>query len=170
MLRMGEDPSTLTDAEESETATLADRLRLDLESTLAKAILETPRGQLTGWQPLDGGGMRELEDGSVLLPLPDDFLMLHSVRLRGWERAVTEISEAGSFAAVMQGSRWAGLRGCGQRPVAVEAVWSDGSDESDRRCLRLHGAHDTPPALAEGWYMPAPRIDAEGFIELGIRN
>lgn len=153
LLRMGEDPNSITNAEESEVATLVDRLRIDLEPALVKEILSTPRDRLTGWRLLDDAGIRTMEDGSVRLPLPDDFLLLYCVRLKGWERAVTEITPADSIDAHLQGARWPGLRASAQRPLAVMEPYGD-----EGRAIRLYGTHSDPPALAEGWYLPLPIV------------
>lgn len=161
LISRGEDPTTLTDAEESGVATLRDKILQELEQRLADIILATPCDRLAGWRLLDDAGITETEDGSAMLPLPDDFLMLHSARLKGWERCVTGYVTADSPEALMQGSRWPGLRATAERPLAV--MWPDGDGG---RALRLYGAHTTPPALAEGWYMPAPRIDNDGTIEI----
>ena len=155
----GENPALLAGCEETETATMADRLTLELEQKTAEAILETPRNQLTGWRLLDDRGLTAQEDGSVTLPLPDDFLRLYCVRLKGWARSVTETSAHDSPEALLQTHPVKGLRASAARPLAV--IHPDG----DGRCLRLHGAHADPPEIEEGWYMPAPRIDADGFID-----
>lgn len=147
--------------EESETATLADRILLEMEDCAAEAVASTPPAELTGWQLLDDEGLETLEEGSARLPLPDDFLLLFILRLSGWQRGVTEIRLPGSQAAMMQGSRWAGLRGSRQRPVAVLEASANGG-----RALRLYGPHDVPVSIVEGWYMPAPRIDSEGNINV----
>lgn len=160
MVRMGETPTNTTSVEADGEVTLAYRLRGLVEPCAAEAILATPRERLTGWRLLDDAGMQEMEDGSVRLPLPDDFLLLYCLRLKGWERSVTEILAPDSAVGRLQGSRHAGLGGTSQRPVAV--VYPDG----DGRCLRLYGKHATPATVEEGWYMPAPRIAADDTIDL----
>ncbi len=160
MVRMGVDPTSITDADVSEEATLAYRLRSQLEACAAEVILATPRNELTGWQLLDDAAITEMEDGSVKLPLPDDFLLLYCLRLKGWEREVTEFHTPDSPIGRLQGNRQLGLRGTAQRPVAV--VFPDG----DGRCLRLYGVHTQPPQLADGWYMPAPRIQDDDTIDI----
>lgn len=159
-LLMGETPSNLISGEESCCATLADRIALEIELKAAQAVAATPREELTGWRLLDDAGLTELEDGSALLPLPSDFLMLHTLRLSGWERSVTEVAAADTLAARLQSGRWEGLRGTPERPVAVLTPRAAGMS------LRLYGAHNAPPAVEEGWYMPVPRADSEGYIDL----
>lgn len=160
MVRMGVAPSNTTSVEVDGELTLAYRLRELVEPCATEAILATPRERLTGWRLLGGAGMQEMEDGSAMLPLPDDFLLLHSLRLDGWERSVTEIHAPDSGMGRLQGGRHSGLRGTSQRPVAVVYPHGDG------RCLRLFGRHARPAELAEGWYMPMPRIADDDTIDL----
>lgn len=147
--------------EESEAATLADRILLEIEDCAAEAVASTPQAKLTGWKRLADDGLETMEDGSARLPLPDDFLTLFALRLAGWQRSVTEIHPPGSPAALMQKNRWEGLRGSRQRPAAVLEATNDGG-----RALRLYGSHTMPASIAEGWYMPAPRLDSDGNIDV----
>lgn len=143
---------------------LADRVRMSVEDCAARAILKTEPSRLTGWRLLPGDGLRLCDDGSVTLPLPDDYLMLHSLRLAGWEREVTEALPPRHWLRSLQGSRWHGLRGVPQRPLAFEDLDADGSP-----CLRLfshQGDSEEEPRLESGWYMPRPSIDRNGDIDI----
>lgn len=157
---MGENPELMGTGSECETATLADRLRLEIELRAAEAVTSTPPALLDGWKSLPHEGMAEMEDGSVMLPLPSDFLMLHTLRLEGWERDVTEISNPDTLTAKLQKWSRGAMKGSRQRPVAVMTPTDTG------KALRLHGAHAMPPEMAEGWYMPYPVIAPDGFIDL----
>lgn len=159
-LLIGETPSWNVDPEECVGATLADYLRLEIELRATEAVLATPRERLTGWKSLDASGIITKEDGSALLPLPEDFLLLHTLRLSGWERSVTEVHLADSAMAHLQSCRWEALRATPQRPVAVL------EPGDNAMCLHLYGTHSDPAAVEEGWYMPAPRIDSEGYISI----
>ena len=157
-LLLGVCPSHFPDS--SGCPTLADRIRADVVELAAGAILSTPRDRLSGWRLLSDEGLTISGDGSAILPLPEDFLMLHSIRMSGWEREVTEALPSDHWLAKLQGSAWHGLRGTPSRPLAFSAVSPDGG-----KALRLYSV--SPGAtVASGWYMPAPQIDETGEIEI----
>lgn len=149
--------------QESPFPSLGERILQEAEARAAEAVLATPRELLTGWRLLPGDGITLEADGSVTLPLPPDYLMLFCVRLSGWQRAVYEVLPAGSWLRRLQGSRWLGLRGVPERPLAFEQPAADGG-----KCLKLFsaGAGATDVGVTEGWYMPAPQITAAGEIEI----
>ena len=157
---MGETPTHMCSAEECEGATLLDFLSLRIEQVAPEAALATPKELIDNWKPLEGSELTTMEDGSVMLPLPTDFLRLFSLRLEGWSRPVTDFSLPASVAAVLQSGKCASLRGTSERPVAVLAATAEG------RALRLYGKHADPPHLAEGWYLPIPRAAPDGFIDI----
>ena len=140
----GETPPYMCSREESECATLTERLALEIELQAGKAVASTPREELTGWLPLGDEGITESEDGSALLPLPSDFLLLHSVRLAGWERSVTEMALPDSRTARLQSVKWEGLRGTPERPVGILTV------AAGKHGVRLYGNHSHPPTVEEG--------------------
>lgn len=156
----GEDPTTTCDDRECAAPTLAHRIALEIELRAAEAINATPRELLDGWQPLCGDDIESLEDGSAMLPLPDDFLMLLRLRLAGWERDVTDVNLPGSLAAKLQAGGCAALRGSRSRPVATMTACASG------RALRLYGRHTPPPKIEEAWYLPAPRFSDDGCINI----
>jgi len=139
---------------------LRDRLLMEVERCAAKGIADTPVELLTGWSRIPSEGLRVDPDGRGVLTLPEDFLMLHSIRLSGWERSVNVIYGAGHWLRRWQGSRWHGLRGNAQRPLAFHSLCSDGS-----RCIELFSARQGD-SVEEGWYMPAPCIKEDGGIEI----
>lgn len=161
LLLLGESPGFCLPSGEGGMpgGSLRDRLLVEVEASAARAICDTPCELLTGWCRLPDDGFGVDADGRGVLPLPGDFLKLHSLRLSGWERRVTEILEASHWLRRWQGSRWHGLRGTPQRPLAFYAL-----DGSGARCLELFraGAGDR---VEEGWYMATPRIE-DGGIEI----
>jgi len=98
-----------------------------------------------------------------LLPLPDDFLVLHSLRMSDWEREVTEVYPSDHWLTQLQGSRWHGLRGTPSRPLAFETLTKEG-----KRALRLYSS-GKDATLASGWYLPAPKINESDEIDIGCK-
>lgn len=95
----------------------------------------------------------------MTLPLPDDFLLFGSIRMKSWQREVTELLEPSHWLMRLQVSRWKGLRGTPARPLAFLGI-ADG-----KRVVKLYSS---PPGdtLAEAFYIPAPKINAAGEIEI----
>jgi len=162
-LHLGADPDEIPSAAESPYPSLADRIRANLEECVAQAILSTPKGLLTGWRLLPDDGLTVSDDGCVLLPLPDDFLVLHSLRMSDWEREVTEVYPSDHWLTRLQGSRWHGLRGTPSRPLAFETLTKEG-----KRALRLYSS-GKDATLASGWYLPAPKINESDEIDIGCK-
>lgn len=161
LLAMGENPAMCPE----ETGgvipeqTLRAKLRLRVEDKAREAVLTTSPESLEGWRAMPGAGLTVNQDGSAMLPLPSDFLLLHSLRLKSWARPVTRLLSREHWLRRLQGGSWHGLRGCPERPLAFLAVTASG------RAAEMFGAlpGDT---LAEGWYYPRPAIDASGEISL----
>lgn len=82
-LKIGETPATMAAATESEDTTLADRIKLEIELRATEAVIATFPGECSEWEPIDDEGLTDLEDGSAMLPLPEDFLRLCTLRLNG---------------------------------------------------------------------------------------
>lgn len=143
---------------------LADRIRLEVEPCAREAVASASRMALTGWRLLPGDGLRREADGSVTLPLPDDFLMLFSLRMTGWEREVTDPLPASHWLARQQGSRHHGLRATPSRPVAVMTLTAGAGGEGVR-ALRIYGC-EPGCVVDEGWYMPAPSVGSGGEIDV----
>ena len=157
---LGEMPSAMCNGVECEAATLTDYLLTRIEQLAPEAVTDTPAELVDNYKPLEGNGITTMEDGSALLPLPDDFLRLHFLRIEGWARPVTGCYLPESLPAALQSCRCPSLRASASRPVAVLTP-ADGG-----RALRLYGSHSEPAKIAEGWYLPIPRIDADGFIDM----
>lgn len=157
---MGETATHMCSVEECDADTLLDFLSLRIEQLAPEAAMTTPKELIDNWKPLEINGIITMDDGSAMLPLPSDFLRLFSLRLEGWARPVTDFSLPASVAAALQSNKCASLRGTSGRPVAVLAATAQG------RALRLYGKHSDPPHVAEGWYLPIPRADPDGFIDI----
>lgn len=158
---IGEDPDVcLWDSGgEGSRCTLRQRLMLSLEEAAAKAVAETPAAELTGWKPLGSDSLSISQDGTGILPLPEDFLRFLYIRMSGWERRSDRILPSDHWLHGMQSCRWKGLRGTPQRPLVFHGV-SDGAP-----ALELYSCKPGDK-VAEGWYMPAPGINEAGEIEI----
>lgn len=113
-------------------------------------ILVTPPDRLLGWKRLPGQTLTADSEGRVLLTLPDDFLMLLSLRLSNWERPVREVLRADHWLRRLQSLRWPSLRGTPERPLAFFTV-----DTACRPALELFSCDPgSTVQLAEFIYYP----------------
>ena len=140
--------------------TLRVRIRVEVERCAARSVAETPRRFLTGWRKLPSERVAKGPDGRMTVRLPEDYLMLHSLRLSDWERDATEALDHSHWLRRFQESRWHGLRGTAQRPLVFHGIDGEG-----HRCLELFPASEES-LVAEGWYMPAPAVKEDGGIEI----
>ncbi len=122
----------------------------DMIDTDLLRILVTPPDRLSGWKRLPVQTLTADSEGRVLLTLPDDFLMLLSLRLSNWERPVTEVLRADHWLRRLQSSRWPALRGTPERPLAFFTL-----DTACRPALELFSCSPgSTVQLAEFIYHP----------------
>lgn len=153
LIENGSDPSMTGKAPEA----LRRKLEREWKARTAEILLTLPAERLTGWRPWpDCGALMTDKGGRVTVPLPDDFLRLLSLRLNCWESPVIEILAPGDWRRRLQDHRYRGLGATSRHPLAFFT-----SDAEGGRCLELFGS---PPhaavEIAEGWYLPMPRLDA----------
>ena len=90
--------------------------------------------------------------GMAIMPLPDDFLRLLRVRLSDWRRPARIIGDNEPMAR-WQASRFHGIRGNPERPVAVITMQPTG------RVAELYASYaGSQVRIHEAIYMPVPRI------------
>ncbi|MBP3511166.1 MAG: hypothetical protein J6K19_03895 [Prevotella sp.] len=100
----------------------------------------------------------DLESGWVLLP--NDFMRLIVFEMSDWERAVfTAISDTDAEYA-LQRQRVKALRGTAQKPVCVLTTRPEG------RVLEFYSCRSEDAYVRRGQYLPYPRIDGEGGIDI----
>lgn len=100
----------------------------------------------------------EMESGWILLP--DDFMRLIVFKMSDWERAVYEALTAENPLYRVQSSRHKGLRGTAQRPVCALISRPEG------RVLEFYSCKSDKATVERAMYLPWPRIDNEGAIDI----
>lgn len=90
--------------------------------------------------------------------LPDRLMRLISVKMSDWERPGKIITEDDEE-YLWQSSRWSGVRGCPQKPVAALVTSEEGL------CLELYSSRTSDAKLTQGVYLEYPQI-ASGIIKL----
>lgn len=106
-----------------------------------------PEVMAVGVSPIDGGG---------ILSIPDDFLRIVSLKMKGWNRSVTFIAEEGSDIEFMQRNPY--TRGTATKPVCVFTKDADG-----KKAIEYFGvASEVDKAL----YMPIPAVVSEEGVDV----
>ena len=143
------------------TLSLNELIQSKIEMAARHVMMDAPWLMLAPGQPIrtrlawrDSPGR-----GVAVLPLPDDFLRLLSVRLSDWHRPARIIT-ADDPACRWQSSPFAGVRGNPSKPVAVITSHPSGM------VAELYSSLAGPSVrLVEAQYVPLPRL-ADGFIRL----
>lgn len=103
----------------------------------------------------------EQEFGWVLLP--DDFMRLIVFEMSDWERPVCTAISSNDPQYQKQRSRYKGIRGNPQRPVCAIVSRPEG------KCLEFYSCKSDDATVSKAMYLPYPRIDHSGGIEISER-
>ena len=98
--------------------------------------------------------------GMVTIVLPDDFLRLVSVKMSDWKRQVCHITPSDSEHYLWQTSRWEGIRGSPERPLALL-----GRNLSGERCMRLFSSGQDA-SLDHLLYIARPKLYPSDLLEV----
>lgn len=100
----------------------------------------------------------EMESGWVLLPA--DFMRLVVFEMDDWSRAVYSVITPGSPEYERQRSRFKAIRGTADRPVCALCVRPEG------KVLEFYSCKTADARVSRAVYLPFPRIDASGGIDV----
>lgn len=103
----------------------------------------------------------DLESGWVLLP--QDFMRLIVFEMSDWERAVFTAISTTDPEYEHQRQRIKALRGTAQRPVCVIANRPEG------KVLEFYSCKSEEAYVSRGQYLPYPKIDQSGGIDISQR-
>lgn len=143
-----EDSLTLNDIIKSKMVEAA----IQVESAAPSYLLETGHH-------IDGD-VYFADQGSGWVLLPDDFMRLVVFEMSDWERPVREVMLPDSPLYALQKSRYKGLRGTPQKPVCVLVVRPEG------KALEFYSCKDDTAEVSKALYLPYPRKDKEGGIDV----
>lgn len=100
------------------------------------------------------------DDGKGFIILPVHFMRLLAFRMSDWHRTVFEpISESDPQYA-LQSSRFKGICGNPEKPVVAVVRRSEG------KVLEFYSCRDSSATVAQATYLPVPRIDKNGGIDV----
>ena len=127
---LGESLSRECQPEESPFPDLEEKVRITAAGELAELLLAAPAEELTDTIELTGEAVKNEDEKSVTIPLPEDFLRLASIKMTDLPRPLTEVIYAGTTKSSRLGSEWPGVRG-----IAAEMIVRSG-----RRYLKIYGS------------------------------
>lgn len=148
--------------EDVETLSLDEMVRSKIEESVRRVVMAAPVHLLDGGVALEDGVFWR-DGGCGWLILPDDFMRLVLFRMSDWERPVYEPISAADPLYRLQHSRHRGLRGNPQKPVVAIVTRSEG------RVLEFYSCRGEEATIEQGLYMPLPRVDRYGGIEIPER-
>ena len=164
MLCLNAHEHPLFEAHDLVTLTVDQLIAAQIETAARKVVEEAPADLLAPGVPLraplswSGDHRRRI----AVMPLPDDCLRLIYIRLSGWHRPATIITDADAAYARLS-SPFAGVSGNADRPVAAVTMRPTG------RVVELYSScGDAPVYVEAAQYMPIPRI-RDGHLSLPER-
>ena len=148
--------------EDVDTLSLNDIILSKISEAVRRVVTEAPVHLLDGGLPI-GDAVYWRSKGSGWMLLPDDFMRLVVFKMSDWERPVYEPITAADAQYQLQFSRYKGLRGNPQKPVVAIVSRAEG------RALELFSSKDESATIEQALYIPLPRIDCDGGIDIPER-
>lgn len=152
----------LIDDEDIDTLSLDDIVRSKIVEAVRRVLTDAPTHLIDGGLPF-GDAIYWRSKGSGWILLPEDFMRLLIFKMSDWERPVYEPITAADPQYQLQFSRYKGLRGNPQKPVVAIVSRAEG------RALELYSCKDTSATVEQAVYIPLPRIDCDGGVEVPER-
>lgn len=100
------------------------------------------------------------DDGTGWVVLPEEFMRFVVFQMDDWDRPVFFPISTDDPEYAQQSSRFKGIRGNPQRPVCVIAMRPEG------RVLEFYSCKSTEAKVSRAVYLPYPKVDAHGGIEI----
>lgn len=148
--------------EDIDTLSLDEIIGSKIVEAARRVLTEAPVHLLEGGEPF-GDAVYWRDKGGGWILLPEDFMRLLIFRMSDWERPVYEPITAADPEYKVQFSRYKGLRGNPQKPVVAIVRRSEGL------ALELFSCKDTSARVEQAEYLPLPRVDRDGGIEIPRR-
>lgn len=152
----------LIESGDIDTLALDEIIRSKILEAVQRVHRDAPNYLLEGGHNFgDAVYWRELESGWVLLP--NDFLRLVVFEMDDWEQAVYQAISTDDPEYEKQHSPFKGIRGTSQRPVCAIGLRPEG------RVLEFYSCKSTDAKVSRAIYMPYPKIDEDGGVDISER-
>ena len=162
LLNYSPESRPLIDVHDEPTLSINHMIATMLPMAVRQVLLTAPLAAIDTLRPLSGklSWKQRPGVGMAFMPLPDDFLRLASIQLSDWQRPAHIITEE-SPEYDLQSSRFPGVRGNPNRPVAAIVRYSFGLVAE--LYSSIGGENVT---IRKALYVPEPHFDADHCIEL----
>lgn len=151
--------ATLTAIGDVDTLALNDIIKSKIVEAIKRVHSEAPAHLLDGGYNFgDNVYWMEHESGWVLLP--EDFMRFVVFEMDDWSRAVFTANNTDDTEYAKQHSRFKGIRGTAQRPKCFISIRPEG------RVLEFYSCKSETAKVSRGVYLPYPRVDEFGGVEI----
>ena len=160
---MNYDSRQLLEEGDIDTLSLDDLIHAKLADAVRIVGMEAPlhlleQGHLFGRKNVFWKGM-----GKGWIILPDDFMRLVVFKMSDWQRPVTDAINEDDPLYSRQSSKWKGICGNPEKPVVAIVNHAEG------KVLEFYSCKDDTASVEQAVYLPFPRIDEYGGIDVSER-
>ena len=144
---------------DTETTSFDDIIYAKLTDAVRMVEMEAPLNLLEQGHQF-GEDIVWVEDGKGCTLLPDDFMRLVVFKMSDWRHSVSEAITQDDPKYSRQWSRWKGICGNPEKPVVAIVNRAEGN------VLEFFSCHDGTATVEQAVYVPLPRIDLDGGIDV----
>lgn len=144
---------------DTETTSFDDIIYAKLTDAVRMVEMEAPLNLLEQGHQF-GNNVVWGEDGKGWILLPDDFMRLVVFKMSDWRHSVSEAITQDDPKYSRQWSRWKGICGNPEKPVVAIVNRAEGN------VLEFFSCHDDTATVEQAVYVPLPRIDLDGGIDV----
>lgn len=145
---------------DTDTLTLDEIIYAKLADAVRMVETEAPSLMLESGHDFGEDNVFIGEDGKGFVILPNDFMRLVSFRMSDWKRTVFNAIGETDPEYALQSSKWKGICGNPDKPVCAIVRRSEG------KVLEFYSCLDDSATVAQATYIPVPRIDQDGGIDV----
>ena len=151
---------SLLPEEDIDTLSLEEIILSKLTDGVRIVEMEAPLELLESGHSLGSEVYIDKETGKGYMILPRDFLRLRVFRMSDWSRPIFEAISERDAQYSLQCSKWKGIYGSPEKPVVAIVGRNEG------RVLEFYSCESDEATVVQGSYIPEPRIDDNGLIDL----
>lgn len=144
---------------DTETTSFDDIIYAKLTDAVRMVEMEAPLNLLEQGHQF-GDNVVWGEDGKGWILLSDDFMRLVVFKMSDWRHSVSEAITQDDPKYSRQWSRWKGICGNPEKPVVAIVNRAEGN------VLEFFSCHDDTATVEQAVYVPLPRIDLDGGIDV----
>ncbi len=156
---MNHDSTPLLAGEDLDTLSFDDIIYSKLADAVRMVEMEAPLN-LLGHGHQFGEAVTWCEDGKGWILLPDDFMRLVAFKMSDWRHSISEAITQDDPIYARQFSKWQGICGNPERPVAAIVNRAEGL------ALEFFSCKDDTATVDQAVYVPLPKIDDSGGIDV----